>query len=99
MHRHVKKKIDGPNPTAPPPPSDLARQPRRVHTASTAPATPAAVNSASSGEATLKWQQNGHENHAAAAAQQRKFDLANFSRPPSARRGSLQSRIARAGAA
>jgi len=56
MHRHKKKKkLDGPKPTARPPPSGLTRRPRRIHTKSTAPTTPAATDSASSGDAVLKW--------------------------------------------
>jgi len=55
MHQHAKKNsIDGSKLTAPPPlPSGLARPSRRIHT--TAPTTPAATDSASSGDAVLKW--------------------------------------------
>jgi len=55
MHQHAKKNsIDGPKTTAPPP-SGLARRPRRIHTKSTAPTTPTTTDSASSGDAVLKW--------------------------------------------
>ena len=52
----IKKKNQSMAPNRPrAPPSGLARQPRRVHTKSTAPTTPAATDSASSGDAVLKW--------------------------------------------
>jgi len=45
MHQHAKKNsIESPKPTAPPSPSGLARRPRRIHTKSTAPTTPAATD-------------------------------------------------------
>jgi len=65
-----------------PPSSGLAQRPRRVHTKSTAPTTPAATNSASSGDTVLKWRQADREIHGAAAVQQHRFDLAHFGDRP-----------------
>ena len=95
MHRHAKKQNHRwPQIDRAPPSSGLARRPRRIHTKSTALTTPAATDSASSGDTVLKWRQAGREIHGATAVQQDKFDLAHFARPLSARRGSLQAHIA-----